>query len=150
MSHVLHTGVPGSSSPVITTAHDPGYQAYQILHVAFVAAPILAGLDKFFHLLVNWDQYLAPFVNNLLGGHGHAFMLVVGVIEVVAGVGVALKPKVFAYVVAAWLLGIIFNLLLVPGYYDVALRDFGLFLGALALGRLSQEYDHQFEHTAQR
>ena len=124
---------------------DPVFQAYWILHVGFVVAPVLAGADKFFHLLVDWDQYLAPAVNRLLGGHGHAFMLAVGVIEVVAGIGVALRPRIFAYVVAAWLLGIIANLLLFPPshpwpHYDVALRDLGLCLGALALGRLSERF----------
>lgn len=119
----------------------PSYQAYQILHLGFAVAPILAGLDKFFHLLVNWDQYLPRSINNLVGGHGHELMLVVGVIEVVAGLGVAFKPKIFAYVVAAWLLLIIVNLLMIPGFFDVALRDFGLFLGALALARLSREFD---------
>ena len=119
----------------------PAYQAYQILHLAFTVAPIVAGLDKFFHLLVNWDQYLPPVVNNLTGDHGHQLMLAVGVIEVVAGLGVWFKPKIFAYVVTAWLLLIIVNLLLIPGYFDVALRDFGLSLGALALARLSAEYD---------
>jgi uncharacterized membrane protein YphA (DoxX/SURF4 family) len=113
-----------------------------LLHVAFVVAPIVAGLDKFFHLLVDWDQYLAPIVPRALGGHGHEFMFAVGVIEIVAGLGVLLKPKIFAYVVAAWLLGIIVNLLLIPGYYDVALRDLGLCLAALALARLSTAYDH--------
>lgn len=120
----------------------PGYQAYQILHLAFIVAPILMGLDKFFGLLVNWDQYLPAFANNILGGHGHEFMYVVGVIEIVAGIGVLLRPKVFAYVVAAWLGLIIVNLLMIPGYFDVALRDFGLLLAALALGRLSQEYSN--------
>jgi hypothetical protein len=120
---------------------DYARQAYQILRFAFVVAPIAAGADKFFHLLVNWDQYLAPMVNRILGGHGHEFMLAVGVIEIVAGLGVAFKPRIFAYVVAAWLLGIICNLLAIPGYFDVALRDVGLMLGALALGRLSQRFD---------
>jgi uncharacterized membrane protein YphA (DoxX/SURF4 family) len=124
---------------------DPAYQAYQILHVGFTVAPIVAGVDKFFHLLVNWDNYLAPVINSALGGHGHAFMLVVGVIEIIAGIGVALWPRIFSYVVAAWLLGIVGSLLLFPPshpwpHYDVALRDFGLFLGALALGRLSGVY----------
>ena len=104
-------------------------------------APIVAGLDKFFHVLVNWDQYLPGSVNVLVGGRGHELMLAVGVIEVVAGIGVALKPRIFAYVVAAWLLVIIVNLLMIPGYFDIALRDFGLFLGALALARLSQKFD---------
>ena len=119
----------------------PSRQAYQILRFGFTVAPIVAGLDKFFHFLVNWDQYLPATVNNALGGHGHQFMLVVGVIEIIAGLGVAFKPRVFAYVVSAWLLLIIVNLLMIPGYFDVALRDLGLSLGALALARLSQEYD---------
>lgn len=124
-----------------TNVARPSYQAYQILRLGFTVAPIVAGLDKFFHFLVNWDQYLPSFVNNLTGGHGHQLMLAAGVIEIVAGIGVALKPKIFAYVVAAWLLMIVINLLLIPGYFDVALRDFGLFLGALALARLSHEFD---------
>jgi hypothetical protein len=118
----------------------PGYQAFRILQVGFVAAPILAGLDKFFHLLVNWDQYVPSLVAQLSPIGVHELMLVVGVIEIVAGVGVAWRPRIFAYVVAAWLLIIIANLLLIPGYFDVALRDFGLFLGALALARLSQQF----------
>ncbi|HJP91617.1 MAG TPA: hypothetical protein VJ875_06655 [Pyrinomonadaceae bacterium] len=116
----------------------PAYEAYKILHVAFVVAPIVAGVDKFFNLLVNWEQYLPPFVTNLLGGHSHELMLVVGVVEIIAGLGVAFKPKIFAYVVSAWLLLIIVNLLMIPGYFDVALRDFGLALAALALARLSR------------
>ncbi len=123
------------------SASKPSYQAYQILHLGFTVAPIVAGLDKFFNLLVNWEQYLPGFVNNMTGGHGHELMLAVGVIEIVAGLGVAFKPRLFAYVVAAWLLLIVVNLLMIPGYFDVALRDFGLSLGALALARLSQEYD---------
>ena len=124
-----------------TAVASPSRQAYQILRLGFIVAPIVAGLDKFFHLLVNWDQYLPPFVNNLTGGRGHQLMLVVGVIEIVAGLGVALKPRIFAYVVSAWLLLIVVNLLMIPGYFDVALRDFGLALAALALARLSQEFD---------
>ena len=123
------------------SASKPSYQAYQILRLGFTVAPIVAGLDKFFHLLVNWDQYLPPVVNNATGGRGHQLMLAVGVIEIVAGVGVAIKPRIFAYVVALWLVLIIANLLMIPGYFDVALRDLGLALGALALARLSQEYD---------
>ena len=119
----------------------PAYEAYRILHLGFTVAPIVAGLDKFANLLVNWEQYLPPFVNNMLGGHGHEMMLAVGVIEIIAGLGVFFKPKVFAYVVSAWLLLIIVNLLMIPGYFDVALRDFGLALGALALARLSAKFD---------
>jgi hypothetical protein len=130
-----------SASHEAATAASPSYQAYQILRTGFTVAPIVAGLDKFFHLLVNWDRYLPAFVNNLTGGHGHELMLAVGVIEIVAGLGVAFKPRLFAYVVSAWLLLIVVNLLMIPGYFDVALRDFGLSLGALALARLSSAYD---------
>ena len=118
----------------------PAYQAYQILHVAFVVAPILAGIDKFFHLLTNWDMYLAPAIANLSPIGGHGLMLLVGVVEIAAGILVAIKPRIFAYVVAAWLLLIIIDLLMVPGYFDIALRDFGLLLGAIALARLSREF----------
>ena len=124
-----------------TLRANPAYQAYQILHVAFVVAPLLAGLDKFFHFLVNWDMYVAPSIARMLPISTHNFMLLVGVIEVVAGVIVAVRPRIGAYVVAAWLWAIIINLLMVPGYFDIALRDFGLSLGALALGRLSLEFD---------
>jgi hypothetical protein len=121
----------------MTTNQEGSQQAYSILHVGFAVLPIAAGLDKFLHLLVNWDQYLAPTLARLLPVDGHTFMLMVGVIEIVAGLLVWFKPRIGAYVVAAWLWGIIIDLLLVPGYFDVALRDFGLSLGALALGRLS-------------
>jgi len=135
-----------SSSPLggagVKTGN-PGYQAYRILQFGFTVAPIVAGLDKFFGLLVNWDQYLPSFVNSMVGGHGHSLMHLVGVIEIIAGLGVWFKPRIFAYVVAAWLCLIIANLLMIPGYYDVALRDLGLALSALALGRLSQEYSEQ-------
>ena len=119
-----------------------GYQAYQILRFGFTVAPILAGLDKFLDLLTDWDKYLPAVVNNMLGGRGHEFMMVVGVIEIVAGIGVFFKPKIFAYVVSLWLVLIIVNLLMIPGYFDVALRDLGLALGALALGRLSSQYSN--------
>jgi hypothetical protein len=142
MEHIIKgTSEAAFSSDTETRVSNPGYQAYQILHFGFTVAPIVAGLDKFFGLLVNWDQYLPAFVNNLTGGHGHELMLAVGVIEVVAGLGVWFKPKIFAYVVSAWLLLIVINLLMIPGYFDVALRDFGLSLGALALARLSREFD---------
>jgi hypothetical protein len=147
MSQAINPSSDFRSDAGPTPVHtgNPAHQAYQILHFGFTVAPIIAGVDKFLHLLVNWDNYLAPAVNRILGGHGHTFMLVVGVIEVVAGIGVALRPRIFSYVVAAWLLGIIGNLLLFPPthpwpHYDVALRDLGLCLGALALGRLSGRF----------
>jgi uncharacterized membrane protein YphA (DoxX/SURF4 family) len=141
MAHAFTDSTRVNSFPSTTeSTATPGYQAYMILRTAFTVAPIVAGLDKFFNLLVNWEQYLPGFVKNLTGGHGHELMLAVGVIEIVAGLGVAFKPRLFAYVVSAWLLLIVVNLLLIPGYFDVALRDFGLSLGALALARLSYEY----------
>lgn len=115
--------------------HKPCYQAYEILHFGFALLPIIAGFDKFFNFLVNWEQYLSVRFNVL--GTPHTTMLVVGVIEIIAGIGVWLKPQIFAYVVALWLLAIIVNLIMLGNYYDVALRDFGLLLGALALARLS-------------
>jgi uncharacterized membrane protein YphA (DoxX/SURF4 family) len=120
---------------------DAGYQAYLLLRVAFTVAPIAFGLDKFFDVLVDWPQYLAPWINDILPGNGHDAMHLVGVIEIAAGLLVAVKPRYGAPVVAAWLAGIIFNLLTLSGYYDVALRDFGLMLGALTLARLAFVYD---------
>jgi hypothetical protein len=118
----------------------PSYQAYQFLHVAFTVAPIVAGLDKFFHALVDWDMYLSPMVERMLPFSGHTFMLGVGVIEILAGVLVAFAPRIGGWVVGIWLCGIILNLLSIPAYFDVALRDLGLALGAFALARLSAEY----------
>jgi hypothetical protein len=145
MAQTMSTGAEGAFHPEVRTRSDvrswsPAYQAYQILHVAFVVAPLVAGVDKFFHFLVNWDMYLAPAVANIAPGGAHGFMLAVGVIEIIAGLLVAVKPRIGAYVVALWLLGIVINLLMTWNFFDIALRDFGLFLAALALARLSQEY----------
>jgi uncharacterized membrane protein YphA (DoxX/SURF4 family) len=120
---------------------DPRYQAFAIMRVAFTVAPIAFGLDKFFNILVDWPIYLAPWINDIAPGSGQDFMYFVGVTEIVAGVLVAVKPRYGAYVVAAWLGGIIVNLLTYSGYYDIALRDFGLLLGALTLARLASVYD---------
>jgi len=134
--------VPGQSDSVRpAVAGNPAYQAFLILRSAFTVAPILFGVDKFFHVMVNWDAYLAPRIARLSPLSVHHSMFVVGVIEIVAGLLVALWPRLGAPVVALWLLGIIVNLLLIPGYYDVALRDFGLLLAALALARLAAAYD---------
>src|SRR5215831_16407262 len=118
-------------------ASDPVYQSFTLLRIGFTVAPIVFGLDKFFNVMVNWEQYLAPWINRLMPGTAHQFMDLVGVIEIAAGILVALKPRYGAYIVALWLAGIIVNLLTLSGYYDVALRDFGLLIGALALGRLA-------------
>ncbi|MFF5369987.1 hypothetical protein [Streptomyces sp. NPDC013187] len=120
---------------------DPGYQAFVILRTGFTVAPILFGLDKFANLLVDWPTYLAPWINDIAPGSAQAAMYAVGVIEIVAGLVVALAPRFGGWLVAGWLAGIIVNLLTIPGYYDVALRDFGLLLGALALARLAQRYN---------
>jgi hypothetical protein len=127
------------SNTVAKTETDYSRQAYQILHFAFSAAPILFGVDKFIGLMTDWEKYLAPWIVRIMG-NSHGLMHVIGVVEVVAGALVWWKPRWGAYVVTLWLLGIIFNLLAYPGFYDVALRDFGLLLGALALGRLSMVY----------
>jgi uncharacterized membrane protein YphA (DoxX/SURF4 family) len=120
---------------------DPAYQAFWLLRILFTAAPVLFGLDKFFGVMVDWEQYLAPWINDIIPGSASTAMHLVGVVEIAAGLLVALKPRYGAYVVAAWLGGIIINLLTYSGYYDVALRDFGLLVSALALGRLASRYD---------
>jgi hypothetical protein len=133
--------VRAEQRPRLAIRTDPAHQAWQILYVAFIVAPLIAGIDKFFHLLTNWDQYLAPTVVRMLPVSGHMFMLAVGAVEVVAALLVALMPAIGGWVVAAWLCGIIINLLLVPGFFDIALRDLGLALGAVALARLAVEFD---------
>jgi hypothetical protein len=144
MSRVVSAGSPATpASRTSSLAAQPAYQAFVILHVGFALLPVIAGVDKFFHLLVNWDQYLAPIVTQYLPVTGHTFMLAVGVIEIIAGLLVAIRPRIGALVVALWLWGIIINLFLVPGFYDIALRDFGLSLGALALARLSREFNRK-------
>jgi uncharacterized membrane protein YphA (DoxX/SURF4 family) len=129
---------PSEHAPSLEWA-GPAYQAYRLLQVGFVAAPIIAGIDKFTDKLVNWDQYLAPQVASVVPAH--LFMMIAGIIEIIAGVGIAIKPRYFGYIVAAWLVGIIINLLMTGHYFDIALRDLGLCLGALALARLAQHYD---------
>ena len=115
------------------------YQAFWLLRIGFTVAPILFGLDKFFNWSVHWPDYLAGWVNDIIPGSGQDWMYVVGGIEIAAGLLVAVAPRIGAFVVAAWLAGIIVNLLTknAPQYYDIALRDFGLMLGALTLGRLA-------------
>jgi hypothetical protein len=119
---------------------DPAYQAFWLLRIGFVVAPILFGLDKFAHVLVDWDRYLAPEFADLFNADPHTLMYGVGAIEIVAGLVVALRPRFGGYLVAAWLAGIITNLLLMADYYDIALRDFGLLLAALTLARLATAF----------
>jgi hypothetical protein len=120
---------------------DPTFAAYFLLRTVFTVAPIVFGLDKFFNLLTHphhWSMYLAPWINGLVPGTADQCMYLVGVIEIVAGVLVAVAPRLGAWVVAAWLAGIIVDLLTLSGYYDIALRDFGLLVGAVALGLLAR------------
>jgi uncharacterized membrane protein YphA (DoxX/SURF4 family) len=114
-------------------------QVFWLLRIGFTVAPILFGLDKFLNWSVHWPDYLAGWINSIVPGSGQDFMYVVGGVEILAGLLVAVAPRIGAFVVAGWLAGIVVNLLTnnAPEYYDIALRDFGLMLGALALGRLS-------------
>lgn len=123
----------------LTTA-DPAQQAFWLLRTVFTVAPIVFGLDKFANVLTDWPQYLAPWIDRIVPGTAQQAMYAVGVVEVLAGVLVAVMPRIGAWVVAAWLAGIILNLLTIPGFYDVALRDFGLFVAAVALARLAVRY----------
>lgn len=120
---------------------DPAYQAFWLLRLGFTVAPIVFGADKFANVLVDWERYLAVWIRDLSPLGAVHTMHVVGVIEIVAGVAVAVKPRYGAYVVAAWLAGIVVDLLTYSGYYDIALRDFGLMLAALTLARLASRYD---------
>jgi hypothetical protein len=132
------TAAPATTTPQLS---NPAYQAFMLLRAGFTVAPILFGLDKFLNWLVDWPIYLAPEINDLIPGNAHQAMLIVGVVEIVAGVVVAVRPRFGGYLVAAWLAGIIVNLLLQADFYDIALRDFGLLLGAIALARLATAFD---------
>jgi uncharacterized membrane protein len=134
-----------NSSPTAGTARtdwsDPRYQAFALMRLAFTVAPIAFGIDKFANVLVDWPKYLAPWINDIVPGTAQQAMYAVGVIEIVAGLAVLVKPRYGAWLVAAWLGGIVINLLTYSGFYDIALRDFGLMLGALTLARLAMAYD---------
>ena len=129
-----------AGDPSARSLDNPAFQAFTLLRVGFTVAPILFGIDKFLNWLVDWPIYLAPRINDIVPGNAHQAMLAVGVIEIVAGLVVAVRPKFGGYLVAAWLAGIIVNLLIQADFYDIALRDFGLLLGALALARLASVF----------
>ncbi|MDQ2636434.1 MAG: DoxX family membrane protein [Actinomycetota bacterium] len=144
---------PASTGVLDRARREPAYGAFLLLRVGFTVLPIVMGVDKFFNVLTtspaNWEGYLAGWIADLSPLSPAHTMLVVGVIEIVAGIAVAIKPRYAAYIVAAWLAGIIVNLLTYSGFYDVALRDFGLLLAALTLARLASVYDPPFgQHTA--
>lgn len=132
---------PQTGQQVRERVSDPAFQAFALLRLGLTVAPILFGLDKFLDWLVDWRIYLAPQINDVIPGNAHQAMLAVGVIEIIAGLVVALRPKWGGYLVAAWLGGIIVNLLVLADHYDVALRDFGLLLAALTLARLATAFD---------
>jgi hypothetical protein len=136
------TSTTVSSEHTSGTLRDPATQAFLLLRTVFTVAPILFGIDKFLNLLTDWPAYLAPLATDVLPLDAQQIMYAVGVVEIIAGVVVALAPRFGALLVAVWLAGIIVNLLLVPGYFDVALRDFGLLVGALALQRLATARHH--------
>jgi len=140
MTRVAVGPAPTTVGPAAAWTTSPAYQAYEILHVGFAVLPIVAGLDKFLHFLQigSWEGYLAPIVTQMIPLQATTIMMIVGAIEVAAGLLVAFWPRVGGYVVMLWLWGIIINLFLIPSFFDVALRDFGLSLGALALARLSE------------
>ena len=141
------TGMAHPGVFVEETMKSPTYQAYQLLHWGFVLVPIIAGLDKFFMKLTDWTMYLWHPLGNVFGSP-ETFMRIVGGVEILAGCLIAFKPKIGAPIVAAWIAGIIVNLLLLGSYYDIALRDLGLCVAAIALWRLSLTYDHPLHHSA--
>ncbi|MCV7100655.1 DoxX family membrane protein [Mycobacterium palustre] len=146
----MSTQQAGASPALANQLRDPANSAYLALRTVFTIAPVVMGLDKFFNLLTHprhWSVYLAGWIDDLVPGTADQLMYVVGVIEIVAGIVVAVAPRIGAWVVAAWLAGIIINLVTGPGCYDIALRDFGLLVGAVALGLLAQDRARQ---TARR
>lgn len=120
---------------------DAAYHAFLLLRVGFTVLPILFGIDKFTNALVHWDTYLAPWIDRIMPGDARQFMYFVGAVEIVAGFAVLVKPRYGSWIVAAWLAGIVVNLFTYSGYYDIAMRDFGLMLAALTLARLASVYD---------
>lgn len=139
------TGTPGLLDRVRA---DPAYAAFCLLRLGFVVLPLLMGLDKFFDLMTDWEHYLAPWIVDLIPFSAETAMLVIGVVEILAAVMIAIRPRLAAYVVAAWLAGIILNLLTYSGFYDVALRDVGLLVAAITLALLARVYDVPSERAA--
>lgn len=128
------TAATAPAAPLAPASHR---QAFLLLRTAFTVAPVVFGLDKFTNLLTDWTMYLAPLVTDVVPLPAQTIMYVVGVVEIAAGLAVALTPRFGSLLVAAWLLGIIVNLVILGAFYDVALRDAGLLAGALALNRLA-------------
>lgn len=131
------------NSKEIVNRRDHLDRAYSMLKLGFVIAPVVAGVDKFFNFLTDWTQYLAPVFYETANLNPSTFMMIVGVIEIVAGIGVLFKPQIFGNIVGAWLIGIIINLLLLGEYYDIILRDIGLSIGAFALGQMALRFEER-------
>lgn len=140
-SHSIPAPSTGWTSHALARAKsEPAYGAFLLLWIGFIAIPLIMGMDKFFNVLTNWEGYLAPWIANLSPLTAQGTMMAIGVVEVIAAVSMALRPRYAAYVVSLWLAGIIVNLLSYPGFYDVALRDFGLMVAAVALALLARTY----------
>lgn len=137
----IHASSTGWTSHALQRAKaEPAYGAFLILWIGFIAIPLIMGLDKFSNVLTNWVDYLAPWIANISPFSPHGTMMVIGVIEIIAAIAMILRPRYAAFVVAIWLAGIIINLVTYSGFYDVALRDFGLLVAALALAVLARSY----------
>jgi uncharacterized membrane protein YphA (DoxX/SURF4 family) len=139
---------PAEPRPSMSLAPDAGsrssdarYQAFTTLRIGFTVLPIAMGIDKFANSMVYWPKYLADWIDNIAPGTAQQFMYFVGAVEIIAGLIVLLKPRYGAYLVAAWLAGIVVSLFSYGEWYDIAVRDFGLMLGAITLGRLASVYD---------
>ena len=139
----IGVGVAAPSARIAVRTRGSAYHAYLLLYAALIVAPLIAGIDKFFDVLSPWHNYLAPSIAQMLPMAPHTFMMVVGMVEMVAALVVAARPSIGGYLVAVWLWGIIVNLLLTRGYYDIALRDLGLSLGALALANLATQFERR-------
>jgi hypothetical protein len=138
------------TAPAAALGGDPAHQAFLLLRTAFTVAPIAFGLDKFTNLLADWPVYLAPWIDRIVPGTAQQAMYAVGVVEVLAGLVVAVAPRIGGWLVAAWLAGIIVDLLTIPGFYDVALRDVGLLVAAVALARLAVSHSRVRSHADPR
>jgi hypothetical protein len=138
---------PARLEPAGSPWRDPRYQAFMLMRLTFTIAPIAVGVDKFWNQMVYWPQYLAPWINDIAPGSAQDFMYFVGAVEIAAGIVVLIKPRYGAYLVAAWLAGVVTNLFSYPGWYDIAVRDFGLMLAALTLARLASVYDPPLRRT---
>ncbi|MFB9165236.1 hypothetical protein [Arthrobacter psychrochitiniphilus] len=140
-THSIPAPSSGWSSQTLTRVKaEPAYGAFLLLWVGFITIPLIMGVDKFFNVLTHWENYLAPWIENVSPFSAHGTMMAIGVVEIIAAIAMILRPRYAAYIVALWLAGIIVNLLTYPGFYDVALRDFGLMVAAIALTLLARTY----------